>query len=371
MLRRLAKTALAYALDKSGAAAAVGAVRGAQSLPLVLGYHRVVGGGAAGATLPGMIVFQKTLERHLDWVGRRFRFASLDEVAALLEAGDPAAGSLATVTFDDGYSDVYENALPLLRRKGIPAAVFVVTDFVGRSSPPLYDRLYLALARAYKKGPGGPDVVVRMLEELRPALPVDEGRVAASQGPHAVLSLLLDHLPQACLEELLGWLAEEGAAAPGAFPGLRPLDWKMLGELRDAGFTIGSHTRSHALLTHESPACVREELTGSRAVLEERLGVEVEHFAYPDGRFDGSVVAAVAAAGYRCAYTICDHRDPSRPLLTVPRRMLWEGSCLDVRGGFSEAMLSCHANRVFDLFGRCARSHHLQAEPLRLAAMRG
>ena len=35
---------------------------------------------------------------------------------------------MAAVTFDDGYRDIYENAYPMLKRKGIPAAIFVVTD---------------------------------------------------------------------------------------------------------------------------------------------------------------------------------------------------------------------------------------------------
>jgi peptidoglycan/xylan/chitin deacetylase (PgdA/CDA1 family) len=210
-------------------------------------------------------------------------------------------------------------------------------------------------------------MVARMLGGLGPALPEDLARVTAPRGAHAVLALLLDNLPQVCLEELLDWLAEEGAPAPATVPGLRPMDWPMLAELLDAGFTIGSHTRSHALLTHESRACVKDELAGSRAVLEERLGVPIRHFAYPDGRFDDTVVAAVAAAGYRSAYTICEHRDARRPLLTVPRRMLWEGSCLDTSGAFSESMLSCQANGLFDPFGGCARDHGPEAEPLRLA----
>jgi peptidoglycan/xylan/chitin deacetylase (PgdA/CDA1 family) len=370
MLRHLAKSALAIALDRSGAAAAVGAVRGSRGLPLVLGYHRVVEGAEDGATLPGMIVLRSTLERHLDWIGRRFRFASLDELASRLEARDPAAASLAAVTFDDGYGDVYHNALPLLRRKGIPAAVFVVTDLVGQSDPPLHDRLYVGLASACARGRVGHDALVRALAGHGPALAEGPARAAARRGAHKVLSLILDHLPQTCLEELPGRLASEGFAASGSFPGLRPMDWGMLAELRDAGFSIGSHSRGHRLLTHESAACVRDELAGSRTTIEERLGVPVRHFAYPDGRFDDEVVAAVAAAGYQSAYTICGHRDPRWPLLTVPRRMLWEGSCLDVRGGFSESILSCHAHGVFDLVGGCARDHALEAESMGFAAVR-
>ena len=53
------------------------------------------------------------------------------------------------MTFDDGYRDVYEQAFPVLRRKGIPAAVFVVTDLVGRPFWQVHDRLYHLVAKAF------------------------------------------------------------------------------------------------------------------------------------------------------------------------------------------------------------------------------
>ena len=45
-------------------------------------------------------------------------------------------------------------------------------------------------------------------------------------------------------------------------------------------------------------------------------------------------------AGYRFGYTVCGHRDPKFPLLTLSRRVLWERACVDARGGFSGAVLA-------------------------------
>jgi peptidoglycan/xylan/chitin deacetylase (PgdA/CDA1 family) len=126
-----------------------------------------------------------------------------------------------------------------------------------------------------------------------------------------------------------------------------------------AGFTIGSHTATHALLTVEGADRRRQELSASRQRLEGELGAPVRHFAYPDGRFDGAVVDAVAEAGYRCGYTTCRHRDRRRPLLTVPRRLLWENSCRDAAGRFSSSLMRGQVRGVFDLFGRCRQSHRV------------
>src|ERR1019366_4751846 len=101
-------------------------------------------------SIPSMLVSRRMLERHLDWLGRRFRFISLDELGARLEAKDGREDPVAAITFDDGYRDFYDHALPLLKRKGIPAAVFVVTDLVGTRRVQAHDKLYLLLARRYQ-----------------------------------------------------------------------------------------------------------------------------------------------------------------------------------------------------------------------------
>jgi peptidoglycan/xylan/chitin deacetylase (PgdA/CDA1 family) len=137
---------------------------------------------------------------------------------------------------------------------------------------------------------------------------------------------------------------------------LYPLTWEMVSEMHRAGMTIGSHSKTHALLANESEPKVLEELTDSRQLLEQRLGVPVRHIAYPDGRFDAKTLSAAAASGYRFGYTICQHRDSRYPLLTIPRHVLWEKSCMDWLGRFSPSMMSCHVNGVFKL-NHCDRDH--------------
>ena len=92
-----------------------------------------------------MLISTAMLERHIEWLAKRFAFASLDEIALHLEADRPFRRPVTAITFDDGYSDVYYHAYPLLQRKGIPAAVFVVTGLIGTGRPQIFDRFYLML----------------------------------------------------------------------------------------------------------------------------------------------------------------------------------------------------------------------------------
>jgi len=72
-----------------------------------------------------------------------------------------------------------------------------------------------------------------------------------------------------------------------------------------AGMTIGSHSRSHpALPSLGTGQRLKDEIAGSKAWLEDRLGVAIDTFAYPYGSYTAADVAAVKAAGYRTARTV-------------------------------------------------------------------
>lgn len=348
-MQNLDKEAIAAALSWSGMNVWLG--RKPRAMPLILGYHRVVErlSVVPGHTLPAMTVSARTLRAHLEWVGRRFRVVSLDELGACLERGSDC-GHLAAVTFDDGYRDVHDHALPLLRQLGLPASVFVVTSLVGTSSAPLHDQLYQVLSEVAWTQRTLPPSLARLLGEH----PYER-----LVGPNAIMATVRRLLGRTKVAELHRVVAE--LYADGTWPTppseLATLDWETLGAMQRAGLTIGSHTHTHALLTREDDATIGEELLRSRLELEAGLGAPVRHFAYPDGRFDKRVVRAVAAAGYRYGYTICAHRDRAHPLLTVPRVMLWEGSCADGAGEFSPSLMDCHATAVLPFLSRCRDDH--------------
>lgn len=74
-------------------------------------------------------------------------------------------------------------------------------------------------------------------------------------------------------------------------------------EMLAHGFTIGSHTISHARLTELSPTAIHTEVHHSKRLLEQVFGGAITTFCYPYGDTNPAVAAAVAEAGYRCATT--------------------------------------------------------------------
>lgn len=103
----------------------------------------------------------------------------------------------------------------------------------------------------------------------------------------------------------------------------------QLREVKDLGFTIGSHSKSHLRMAQQDDDCIRTELQDSKDTLEDLLGSRVDHFCYPYGSHDLRCVEAAAQAGYLSA-TTCERAaataqdDP----LTLPRKAVSRGDSL-------------------------------------------
>jgi len=116
-----------------------------------------------------------------------------------------------------------------------------------------------------------------------------------------------------------------GAPRPMTWPGvdawlggphegeLTPLTWQQLGRLRELGWEIGSHTRTHARLTELGDAELERELGGSREELTDRFG-SCTSLAYPYGDHDERTIEAARRAGYSAAGTLPSRLHAASPL---------------------------------------------------------
>lgn len=320
MLRSLAKDAAARVTAWTGLGTVV------RETSYIVGYHRVVDRVNAYEpfALPAMEISVPMFEKHLDWLGKHFEILSLNEAARTdRRRSKPSAA----VTFDDGYRDTFLHAFPILKRKGIPATFFVMTDLVGGKCIPVHDRLYAAAVRA------------------------------KFQDPFSATQSILRHTPYDGVLRVIESLDPDDETSRTVSSALLPMTWEMLAEMRDAGMTIGSHSKTHAFLTNETPHRVQQEVRDSRTDLRTHLGIEADVFAYPGGDFNGSVVEAVRDAGYRLAFTVCRHRDNRYPHLTIRRRGLWQRSCVDRHGRFSPAIMSTHSAGIFGRSADCPNTH--------------
>ena len=254
----------------------------------VLTYHRILPEEESRrlAVEPGMFVTPETFARHCAWLEERFQVLPLHEVVERLASGRPLPLRACAITFDDGWRDNYDHALPELRRRGLPATIFVVTDRVGSDGAFWPDDVCLRMASL------GPAERRRLAQELG---------APPSRDPVDALLTHLKGLPEAERRRALERLA---TCSPG--PALRErvlLDWDELERMARDGVEVESHGATHAILTGLSEPDVERELRSAREKLLDRGHGRHGLLAYPSGAWDGRVARAAARLGYRAAFT--------------------------------------------------------------------
>lgn len=269
----------------------------------VLAYHRVLP-RTAEAGFPYDIELVSAWEDEFDWqvrfLAQNHQVITCHELAALIDAGKPVPRDAVMITFDDGYRDNHDIVLPILKRHGVPAVVFVATGYMDSRETYWYDRLVhqmLATPSAALPMPAGMEALV-----------VGGGEAQRRRTAYAALKHLKT-LPNAQRRETLDrWGAAMGRPAQEGFDDDHgPMSWAQVRALSDAGVEIGSHSVSHPVLASiPEEADLIRELVDSKSEIEARTGRPVLSLAYPvggPGAYSDRVVDVARRAGYRFGFT--------------------------------------------------------------------
>jgi peptidoglycan/xylan/chitin deacetylase (PgdA/CDA1 family) len=280
----------------------------ASNAVVVLMFHRVVDDQTFRKTcsLPATLILERTFERLTAYLAKRFT------VVPLSNARTAAPKKLRmAITFDDGWADNRQLALPIAAKHGLPLIVFICPAVPGDTFPFWPERM-MAVLRAS----GEPQLITDAegtIEALKRRRPAERDR----------------------------WLVlmESTVTRVEAVSEDRVLSREEIREMAAAGIQIGSHTQTHSLLTGIDPEAARHEIRASKQAIEDMLGEKCEAFSYPNGDWSPEVRRMVEEAGYRFACTTergawTETSDP----LTIPRANICEETVKGPWGGFSPAL---------------------------------
>lgn len=278
----------------------------------ILIYHRVL---AVPDPIMHDAIDAATFERHMALLAAEFNVIPLDEACDRLARGALPARA-ACITFDDGYADNEQTALPILKRYRLPAIFFVSSGFSDGGI--MFNDVVIEAVRRAREG----------AYDLS-ALGFGSFILGDSTSRRAAIDALLGQLKYRPIGERSGLVEKLAAAMGSTLPNDLMMSPAQIRHLYDEGMEIGGHTINHPILTVLDEDQARAEIVGGKRRLEEITGAPVTLFAYPNGKpgrdYSPRDVELVKRAGFTGAVsTTAGVANRGSDIFQLPRFGPWD-----------------------------------------------
>jgi peptidoglycan/xylan/chitin deacetylase (PgdA/CDA1 family) len=283
----------------------------------VLLFHRVL--PAPDPMLPGLPDAAR-FDRICGWMSRWFNVLPLDTAVKRLREGTLPARA-AAITFDDGYADNHDVALPILLRHGLSATFFVTTGFLDGGR--MWNDTVIECVRLSPESRLNLKCLgIDGIEEL------DIDDWAKKRTAMGRLLRAIKYLSPQERDTAVRQIAESSRAS---LPRGQMMHSAQVRALRDGGMQVGAHTLTHPILAGLSRDQARAEILGSKQVLEELLSEPVLSFAYPNGKPDVDYTAETVQLAHEAGFdlavsTAWGAADQTVDVMQVPRFTPWDRS---------------------------------------------
>jgi peptidoglycan/xylan/chitin deacetylase (PgdA/CDA1 family) len=277
--------------------------------------------------------------------GAGLEIVSLDEMHRRLTEQE-LRQRFACLTFDDGYRDNLTVAYPILKRHGVPFAVYVATSFPDRLGELWWLALEAIIAKQQRIG-----LVIDQEDRRFHCRTLEEKRNLFE----ALYTWLCDRPSEHEMRQTIRDLAARYDVDVRSLCQELCMSWAELAELAsDPLCTIGAHSVSHSRLKKLSTDAAASEMRSSAIIIEAALGMHPRHFSYPGGDAASAGPREFGLAnrlGFKTAVTTCPgvlfarHRDH---LAALPRICL-NGEYQQLR--YLQVLLSGAGTIVWNNFG--------------------
>lgn len=303
---------------------------------MVLTYHRITEKPDFQDPLK---VYVRTFEKQIIFLKKHYTILSGAQFADIIKESKAFPQNSCLITFDDGWMDNYIYAYPILKKYQVPAIIFIATDYVSTNRVFWHEELSQILVEAPSNF--DEDKFKVFAEKWPKDLRGKISRImkCSSHEQRFFIDDLITYLKgfdnenlQIMIEKLKKFFVvskEENCPAV--------LSWEQVLSMSNNNITIGSHTKSHVILTQISACEAEKELKESKHVIEKKIGKSVDFLSYPNGNHNESIIRIAKEAGYLASFACLPGiNDSCEDRFRLKRKHIREHLSLGLSRKFSE-----------------------------------
>lgn len=265
---------------------------------IVVNYHRIYSTPSVETEFDSDVFGHsaKSFEQHVSWLSKNCNVLSESDLISAMKDGFPVGKPNVLITFDDGYIDNFEIAVPILQKYGVSATFFVPYLSIENREVGWWDLAAWCLKKTEKTS----------LTIAGESLLLDSraSTYLATRAVHGIFKKKKH-------EETGGLIKQLSIATGVALPdetvqSQELMSWSQLRQMIELGMSIGSHTMSHRVLSRIENKDQDWEIIESKSKISERLETDVRSIAYPVGKRDSINAYSLEAsekAGYDLAFS--------------------------------------------------------------------
>lgn len=257
----------------------------------ILNYHRIIPFEQLESyPLPSLVVAESVFKKQVYWLSQNCKVLTVDEAIIQLRKIKKSDKPIVCITFDDGYSDNYDIAAPILESYNLRATFYVTTKFIS-SKVPLWHDYASEIWKNYDC-----EYLFEITSKLQNS--------SITYNKFTSISDWMQFLKRNTLEQRIKILKIFiNEKIEGKMVDYRSMTIDQLIRLSQCKHEIGAHSINHPILTQLDGKELVHEIIGSRKELQSWISASVSGFCFPNGSYNDQTISVVKKAGYKYACT--------------------------------------------------------------------
>jgi len=268
-----------------------------QKLTILL-YHGVTESVSKGIeNISGKHIHARKFHDQMKFLKKHCNIISMEDVYLHYKNNIPFKLNTVAITFDDGFKNNSSVALPILDNLEIPATFYIASGLIGTENMFWVDKIEdcLNLTEAQT-------IQINIFNErLKFDLSTREEKINSLRD----IKRICKSSTNSDKDQIIDQIINQTKVNPTPHcDNYKIMDWDDLKKLEASKNTIiGGHSMGHEILSKLNKDQMIKNINTSIEILENRLGIKIDHYSYPEGQedhYDEYVISALKSAGIKC-----------------------------------------------------------------------